>query len=86
VNNQPEIAADPHRPEALVLRLVQLVELHARTGRIHLQIEGRGLDELMLFACKSGEAVGEGVGDTKMHAFPYRQFKAVALSCRNIPL
>jgi hypothetical protein len=36
MNDQPKIAADPHRPEMLVLGLVQLVELHTRTGRVQL--------------------------------------------------
>ena len=59
---------DPHRPEVLVLRLVELVELHARVGRVHLQVEGRGLDGLLLVAGQPGEAVGEGVGDAEFHS------------------
>ena len=29
-----------HRPEVLILRLVQLVKTHSEVGRIELQIEG----------------------------------------------
>ena len=58
---------DPHRPEILVLRLVELVEAHARIGRVELQVEGRRLDGLLLVAGQSGEAVGEGIGDAKFH-------------------
>jgi len=31
------------------------------------QIEGRGLDGLLLLAGELGEAVGEGVGDAEVH-------------------
>ena len=64
VNDQPDVAAHPHRPEILVLRLVELVEAHAGIGRIELQVERRRLDGLAL-ARQPGEAVGEGVGDAK---------------------
>jgi hypothetical protein len=36
VDDQPNVAADPHRPEVLVLRSVQLVEPHPRIRRVHL--------------------------------------------------
>ena len=67
VNDQPDVAADPHRPEVLVLRLVELVEAHAGIGRVELQVEGRRLDGLLLVAGQAGEAVGEGVGDAEFH-------------------
>ena len=67
VDDQPDVAADPHRPEVLVLRLVELVEAHAGIGRVELQVEGRRLDGLLLVAGQAGEAVGEGVGDAEFH-------------------
>jgi hypothetical protein len=51
----------------LVQVRVELVELHARAGRIHLKAEGRGLDELLLLVVQLREAVDEGVGDRKLH-------------------
>src|SRR6185295_688306 len=46
VDNKSEVGADTYRPEILVLRLVEFVKLHARVGRVQLQVEGRRLDEL----------------------------------------
>jgi hypothetical protein len=37
VHDQPNVAADSHRPEILVLRPVQLVETHAGIDQIELQ-------------------------------------------------
>ena len=68
VNDQPDVAAHPHRPEVLVLCLVELVEAHAGIGRVELQVERRRLDGLLLVAGQSGEAVGEGVGDAEFHS------------------
>jgi hypothetical protein len=67
VHNQPDVAADPHRPKILVLRLVELVEVHAGIGRVELQVECSRFDGLLFFATESGEAVGKGVGDAKFH-------------------
>ena len=67
VDDQPDVAVDPHRPEVLVLRLVELVEAHSGTGRIDLQVERGGLDGLLLVAGQPGEAVGECVRDAKFH-------------------
>jgi hypothetical protein len=36
VNDQPDVAARAHRPEVLILRLVELVEAHARIRRVEL--------------------------------------------------
>ena len=71
VNDQPDVAVNPHRPEVLVLRLVELVEAHSGIGGIELQVERRRLDGLLLVAGQSSEAVGEGVGDAEFHARPY---------------
>ena len=67
MDNQPDVIADPHRPEILVLRLVQLMELHPRIRRVHLEVERRRLDRLLFLACKAREAVGEGIGDAEFH-------------------
>ena len=74
VDDQPDVAADTDRPEVLVLCLVELVELHARVGRVHLQVKGRGLDGLLLLAGQSGEAVGKGVGDAEFHQLTLNTF------------
>ena len=44
------IIAHPHRPEIVVLRLVELVKAHAGVGRVDLQVERRRLDRLLLLA------------------------------------
>ena len=50
VDDQPDVAADPGRPEALVLRPLDLVQLQPRPSRVHLQVERGGLDRLLLVA------------------------------------
>ena len=67
VDDQPQIAADTNGPEVRILRLAQPMELHPRAGRIHLQIKRRRLRKLLLLAGEPREAVGEGVGDSKVH-------------------
>ena len=67
VNDQPNIPADPHRPEVPVPSLVELVELHPSAHGVHLEIEGRRLDRLLLVAGHPRQAVGERVGDTEIH-------------------
>lgn len=42
------------------------MELQAWPGRIHLQIEGRGLGGLLLLRFQAGERGREGVGYTKL--------------------
>ena len=69
VNDEPEVAAHPHRPEVFVLRLVELVKAHPRTRGIHLQVKGRRLNSFLLVAGQAREAVGESVGDAEIHAF-----------------
>jgi hypothetical protein len=58
-------SANPHRPEVLVFRLVELVEAQAGTGGIDLQVERRRLDSLLLVDGQASEAVGEDVGDAE---------------------
>jgi len=67
VNDEPDVLADPYRPEVLVLCLIEFVEAQTRGSLIHLQIEGRGFDRLLFFAGQAGEAVGKRVGDPKVH-------------------
>ena len=61
-----DVAADPHRPEVLVLGLVEFVKAQARRRRVQLQVKGRGLGGLLLVAGQSCEAVGESVGNPEV--------------------
>jgi hypothetical protein len=67
MHDQPQIQADTGGPEAAVLRFMHVVDLQARLGRVHLEIEGGGLDGFLLVAGKARQAVGEGVGDQEFH-------------------
>src|SRR5262245_4188747 len=67
VNDKSDVAINPHRPEILILHLVELVEAHAWICRVELQVEGRRLDSLLLLAREPSQAVGEGIGDAKIH-------------------
>ncbi len=67
VNDEPDVAAHAHRPEAPVPRLVELVKAQPRTRRIYLQIERRRLHALLLVAGEPREAVCECVGDSEVH-------------------
>ena len=64
---EPDVPTDSYRPEVLVPRLVELVELHARVRWIDLEIEGRGLGGLLLVAHQPGEARCKRVGDSELH-------------------
>ena len=65
VNDEPDVAADPHRPEVLVLRFVEFVKAQPWRRRVQLQVKGRGLDQLLLVARQAGEAGGESVRDSE---------------------
>lgn len=67
MDDEPDVAAHPHRPEVPVSRLVELVKLKPRTRRIHLKIERRRLRSLLLVGGETAEAVGERVGDAEVH-------------------
>jgi len=67
VDDEPDVAARPHRPEVLVLCLVELVEAHSWTRGIYLQVKSRGLDGFLFVTCQAREAVSEGVGDSEVH-------------------
>ena len=67
MDDDSHVVIDAHRPEIRVLGLRQLVEFQPGLGRVHLEVESRGLGGLLLVAGEFGEAVGEGVGNSKMH-------------------
>src|ERR1019366_1786026 len=67
MHNQSDGSAYANRPEIVILRLVQLVEMQARMSRIHLKVKSCSLDGLLLFAIQFGEAVGECVCDSEVH-------------------
>jgi hypothetical protein len=67
VDDQPDVSVHPDGPEVLVLRPVQLVELHPRAGRVELEVEGGRLDRLLLLTGQPGEAVRERVSDEEVH-------------------
>ena len=61
------VTIHPHRPKVFILRLVQPVEAHPISRRIHLAVESRRFDGLLLIAGEAGEAVGEGIGNEEVH-------------------
>src|SRR5688572_3925060 len=67
VDDKTDIAADAHRPEILILGAVELVKTQTGGRRIYLEIEGGRLDRLLLVAGQPCQAVGEGIGDQKIH-------------------
>ena len=83
VDDQPDVAADPGGPEALVLRPLDLVQLQPWPGRVHLQVERGGLDRLLLVAGQLREAVGEGVGDAELHCL-HREAETLFLETRHL--
>src|SRR5687768_2643117 len=80
VDNQSNVAPGPHRPETLVLGFGELVKAHAWTSRIHLKIESRSLDLLLLLGGEPGKAIGEGIGDTKIHQGSIRSRPSAGLA------
>jgi hypothetical protein len=48
MDNQSNVAVDPHGPEILVFRLIKFVKTHSGIGGVDLQIKGRRLDRLLL--------------------------------------
>ena len=72
VDDQPQAATDPHRPEVLVLGPVHPVELHPRLSGIDLQIERRCLRGPLLLARELCETLGERIGYPKEHLLKSR--------------
>ena len=48
VDDQPDVAVDPRRPEVRVLALVDPVQLETVAARVHLQVEHARLDRLLV--------------------------------------
>ena len=67
VNDDADIRTDAHGPEVGIARPVQPVELQAGPRRIHLQVESRRFDRLLLAAAQPGKTIGEGIGDAEIH-------------------
>lgn len=67
VDDDPDVAADPGRPEIRVLRLVDAMQLQTGVGRIDLHVEGRRLHGLLVLSRKPGQRVGERGGDEEIH-------------------
>ena len=67
VDDEAQVAADAHRPEVFVLRLVEPVELHAGVGRVELEVEGGGLDGLLLVSGQARKTARECVCNEKVH-------------------
>jgi len=67
VDDQADVVADPHRPEIRIFRPVKLVELHAGIGRVHLEVESRGLDRFLLLPGELRKALGKGIGNAEFH-------------------
>ena len=63
--------ADPDRPEVLVPDLVKFMKTHSRTGRVHPQVKGSGLDGLLFFIGQPGEAICKCVGNAKIHRITF---------------
>jgi hypothetical protein len=67
VDDQPQVAAGPHRPEVWVAGAINPMELQPRACRVHLQVKRRGLGRLLLLRLQTGEGGREGVGYAKFH-------------------
>src|ERR1700731_60937 len=67
MHDEPNVIVDSNRPEVLVFGLIKLVKAHSWVGGVQLEVEGSGFHSLLLVACQFGEAVGKGVGNTKVH-------------------
>jgi hypothetical protein len=67
MNDQPDIATHPDRPEVLILWLVEPMELHSRILRIQLKIKGCGFYKLLFLAGKFSQAIGKSIGDKEVH-------------------
>jgi len=65
VNDEPDVGTHSHGPESPIARFVQFVELHPGRGGVQLEIEGGGLDGLLLVTRETGEGVGECIGDAE---------------------
>lgn len=69
MDDDPNIAVHSDRPEAFIPYIIEHVKTHTRMGRIDLEIKVCGFNCLLLVTGEFGEAVGESVGDAKIHMF-----------------
>jgi len=67
MDDDPDVSADPDRPEIRVFRFFQLVELQAWMSRIKLKVKCSRFDSFLLVTRQSGKAVSESVRDPKFH-------------------
>jgi hypothetical protein len=67
MHDQADITADPHRQEVRISRFVELVQLHARLRRVHLQVEGSDFDRFLLLAREPRQTLRERVGNAEFH-------------------
>ncbi|WP_246802003.1 hypothetical protein [Rhizobium leguminosarum] len=67
VDDDPDIAIDPHRPEVRVLRRIDPVELEAWPVRIGLQVERRQFHLLLFVIGELGQGCGKAVGENGGH-------------------
>src|SRR5437867_2257951 len=67
VDNQPDVAADPHGPEVWIFRLVQLVQLQAGSRRVELQVESGRLYGFLFVAGEAGQTVSKRVCNSEFH-------------------
>ena len=66
MNDETDIPADSHRPKIGIPRPIDAMKLHPGICGIQLQIKHRGLDGLLLIPSQFGEAIGEGIGNSKL--------------------
>ena len=69
MHDESDVAVNANRPEVLVLRLVEAMEIHSRIGWIELKVKSSRLDDLLLVSRQPGEAIAESVSDEKGHDF-----------------
>ena len=74
MENDPDVAADTHRPEVRISRSIESVKLHAGIDRIELKVKSGGLDRFLFVAGKPGEAVCECVGNAKFHSLLHPEY------------
>ena len=74
VHDDADVIAGADRPEVLIARTINAVELQPRRGRVELQIEGGGLRYLLLVSGEPAQSGGEAVGDTEFEAHTVKTF------------
>lgn len=66
--NRMSLEAPSHRPEVRIPRALNAMKPQVSRSLIQLQIERCRIGRHLLVACQAGEANGEGVGDSEVHA------------------